>query len=124
MKQPVPYVAARILIAAVFAGLGAERLLVAAGALTGRKPPGLAGLAFSGFELLAGLAIMIGWQAGRLALLLAVMLTVDAIVAHPFWLHEGVTQHDQLLHFLKNFSIVGGLLLLSWHESTTGAGQP
>jgi putative oxidoreductase len=123
MKQPIPYVVARILVASVFVGLGAERLLVKAGVLNGRTPPGAAGVAFSMFELLAGVAIMIGWQAGRLSLLLGVFLMVDAFMAHPFWSHDGVEQHAQLLHFLKNLAIIGGLLLLSWAEAVRPA-QP
>ena len=117
MKQPIPYVVARILLASVFVGLGAERLLVKAGILNGRVPPGFAGIAFSTFEVLAGIAIMNGWQASRLALLLGVFLVVDAFVAHPFWNHGGAEQHEQLLHFLKNLAIIGGFFLLSWTEA-------
>jgi putative oxidoreductase len=121
MKQPIPYVVARMLVASVFVGLGAERLLVKAGFLNGRTPPGVAGVAFSVFELIAGIAIIIGWQAGRLSLLLGVFLVVDAFVAHPFWTYGGTEQHAQLLHFLKNVSVIGGLLLLSWTEAARPA---
>ncbi|MCW1922743.1 DoxX family protein [Luteolibacter arcticus] len=117
MKQPIPYVVARMLIASVFVGLGTERLLEKAGVLTGRNPPGVAGVLFSIFEVLAGIAIMAGWQAGRLSLLLGVLLVVDAFVAHQFWNHGGAEMHAQLLHFLKNVSIIGGLFLLSWTEA-------
>ncbi|MEK7953189.1 DoxX family protein [Luteolibacter soli] len=123
MKQPIPYVVARMLIASVFVGLGAERLLVKAGVLNGRTPPAVAGTLLSIFELLAGIAIMVGWQAGRLSLLLMVFLTVDAFMAHPFWTYGGVEQHDQLLHFLKNLATIGGLLLLSWTEAARPARQ-
>jgi len=121
MNQPVPYVVSRMLVASVFVGLGAERLLVKAGVLNGRVPPGAAGIALSIFELLAGIAIMAGWQAGRLSLMLGVFLAVDAFMAHPFWTYGGVEQHDQLLHFLKNIAIIGGLLLLSWTEAARPA---
>jgi putative oxidoreductase len=121
MKQPIPYLLARMLLASVFVGLGTERLLVKAGILNNRVPPGAAGVALSIFELLAGIAIMAGWQAGRLSLLLGVFLAVDAIVAHPFWTHGGLEQHEQLLHFLKNLAIIGGLLLLSWTEAARPA---
>lgn len=117
MKQPIPYVVSRMLVASVFVGLGAERLLVKAGVLNGRAQPEAAGIALSVFELLAGIAIMAGWQASRLSLLLGVFLAVDAFVAHPFWAYGGVQQHDELLHFLKNIAIIGGLLLLSWTEA-------
>ena len=117
MKHPIPYIIARILIASVFVGLGAERLLEKAGILNGRTPPGAAGVALAIFEVLAGIAIMAGWQAGRLSLLLGVFLAVDAFVAHPFWTFSGVEFHAQFLHFLKNIAIIGGLLLLSWTET-------
>jgi len=117
MKLPIPYVVARMLVSSVFVGLGTERLLVKAGILDGRVPPGAAGVALAIFELLAGVAIMAGWQAGRLSLLLGVFLVVDAFVAHPFWAYSGMEQHAQLLHFLKNVAIIGGLLLLSWAEN-------
>lgn len=121
MKQPIHYILARMLVASVFVGLGAERLLVKAGVLNGRTPPGAAGVALSIFELLAGIAIMAGWQARRLSLLLGVFLAVDAFMAHPFWTHGGAEQHEQLLHFLKNLAIMGGLLLLSWTEAARPA---
>lgn len=117
MKRPPIYLVARALIAVVFIGLGAERLLTKAGLLTGREVPGAAGVGFSLFELLVGCAIAAGWQAGRLALLMAAFLVVDAFAAHPFWKFEGAAQHDQLLHFLKNLSVIGGLLLIFHVES-------
>jgi putative oxidoreductase len=109
-------VLARILIASVFVGMGAERFMTAAGWLEGRNPPGAGGLAFSTIEVLAGLAIMAGWRAGCLALAMAAFLAVDAFLYHPFWKYSGPVQHGQLLHFLKNLSTIGGLLLLFWTE--------
>jgi putative oxidoreductase len=121
MKHPIPYVVARILVASLFVGLGVERLLLKAGVLTGRAVPEAAGLALGIFQLLAGIAIMAGWQAGRLSLLLGVFLAVDAFMAHPFWNYGGLEQHLQFLHFMKNVAIIGGLLLLSWTESVRPA---
>lgn len=118
MNPRLLYVLSRVLIASVFAGLGTERLLSAAGVLSGRNVGNPGSIALSAFELLAGVAIMVGWQAGRISLLMAVFLAVDAFVAHPFWRYTGLEQHGQLLHFLKNISSIGGLLLLSWIETT------
>lgn len=114
MLERALLILARILIPSVFVGLGLERLLIAAGLMAG--PPVSAGaVAFSAFELAAGLAIMIGWQVRWVAALLAVFIVVDAFVAHPFWAFAGgAERHGQLLHFLKNFSTLGGLLLLVW----------
>jgi putative oxidoreductase len=104
-------IAARILIPSVFVGLGLERLLIGAGMVAG--PPVSAGaIVFSAFELIAGLLVMLGWKVPWIAGLLAAFILVDAFVAHPFWTYPVAERHGQLLHFLKNLSTLGGLLLL------------
>jgi putative oxidoreductase len=114
MNHPVFFAFARILIVCVFIGLGAERLLGAAGIGPAANITLSNGtLALSAFELIAGLLIAFGWQVRWLALLMAAFLTFDAALAHPFWRYAGTEQHAQLLHFLKNLSSIGGLLLLA-----------
>jgi putative oxidoreductase len=94
---------ARVLIASVFVGLGFERLLVGAGLLAG-APVSAGAVAFSAFELIAGLAVMLGWKVRWVASLLALFILVDAFLAHAFWTYPAAEQHGQLLHFLKNLS--------------------
>jgi putative oxidoreductase len=118
MSPKVTYLVARFLIASVFVGFGAEHLLAAAQVLPGRALPSAPWMLLYAFEMLAGLAIMLGWQSGRLAFLMAAIIAVDAFAAHPFWKYQGPAQHDQMLHFLKNLSVIGGLLLVSWIESS------
>ncbi|MET0165731.1 MAG: DoxX family protein [Vicinamibacterales bacterium] len=117
MNSLAVFVAARVLIASVFIGLGTERLLTAAGVLgaTG-APTSVGALAFSAFELIAGLLILSGWRVRWVAPLMAALMLGDAFLSHPFWHFAGAEQHGQLLHFLKNISIIGGLLLLWWAE--------
>jgi putative oxidoreductase len=118
LKSGPFYVTARVLSSSVFVGLGLERLLTVAGVLGGGAAPAGAGaVAFSVVELVAGIMIVFGWQVRGVTLLMAAFLLIDAFVAHPFWSHAGREQHEQLLHFLKNLSIIGGLLLLSWTAS-------
>lgn len=113
MENQGLFIAARILIPIVFVGLGLERLLIAANLLEG--PPVSAGAAlFSAFELAAGLAVMAGWKLRWIAGLLAAFIVVDAFLAHPFWTYAAAERHGQLLHFLKNFATLGGLLALIW----------
>ncbi len=100
-------------MALVFVGLGAERLLMATGVLSG-GPVSAGAIAFSTFELLAGLAIMFGWQVRWVAVVMALFLLVDAFLAHSFWSVESAERHGQYLHFLKNMAAIGGLLLLAW----------
>ena len=115
MNSPALYIFARLLVASVFIGLGAERLLIAAGVFGQVVAPISAGaVAFSIFELAAGLAIAVGWKVRWVALVMALFLLVDAFAAHPFWVVAADERHDQLLHFLKNLASIGGLLLLVW----------
>ena len=115
MNQTGLFIAARILIPIVFVGLGLERLLVAGGLVAG--PQVTAGAAvFSAFELAAGLAVMVGWKVRWVAGVLAAFIVVDAFLAHPFWTYAPAERHGQLLHFLKNFATLGGLLALIWAD--------
>ena len=111
------FVGARILIPSVFVGLGLERLLVGAGILAG-GPVSAGALAFSAFELIAGLLVMLGWKVRWVASLLALFIVVDAFLAHAFWTYPIAERHGQLLHFLKNLSTLGGLVLLAWLDDS------
>jgi putative oxidoreductase len=107
------FITARILIPSVFVGLGLERLLVGAGLLAG-APISAGAVVFSAFELIAGFVVMLGWKVRWVASLLALFILVDAFLAHAFWTYPAAEQHGQLLHFLKNLSTLGGLVLLAW----------
>jgi len=47
------------------------------------------------------------------ALAAAALMVVDAVLSHPFWSLAEPDRSAQLLHFMKNACMVGGLLLLS-----------
>jgi putative oxidoreductase len=114
MNHPLVLVMARLLIASIFIVLGGERLLGAAGIgpLAGASFSNVT-LLLSAFELIVGLLIAVGWRVRPLALLMAAFLIVDAVLSHPFWRYTGSAQHAQVLHFFKNLSVIGGLLLLA-----------
>jgi len=107
------FIVARVLIPSIFVGLGLERLLVGAGVLAG-APISAGAIVFSAFELIAGLLVMLGWKVRWVASLLALFILVDAFLAHAFWTYPPAEQHGQWLHFLKNLSTLGGLVLLAW----------
>lgn len=123
MSPRVTYVVARVLIACAFLGIGLEPLLGAAGILPDRGTPTKAWLFFYGFQALAGLVLMLGWQATRITIVMAVLMAVDAFSVHPFWSYRGAEQHEHLMHFLKDLSVIGGLVLVSWVAEQEGAGS-
>jgi putative oxidoreductase len=67
--------------------------------------PGSAVYLKMAIELLAGLALLAGWQTRSAALVLAVFVLVAALFAHLNW-----ADGNQLNHFLKNMAVIGGLL--------------
>jgi putative oxidoreductase len=120
MNPRATYVVARVLIASAFVSFGLERVLTATHVLPDRGNLTPLWTIFYAFQMLAGLTLMFGWQAGRVAMLMAIMTGVDAFAAHPFWNFGGTEQQDHLIHFFKSLSGIGGLLLVSWidaHES-------
>ncbi len=103
----------RILLSLIFIGSGASKLFDPAGTeamITGVGLP--AGLAIPTglFELIAGLAIALGFMTRLFAILLAGFCLVTA-----FFFHNQVGDPLQLAMALKNVAIAGGLLCLFAH---------
>jgi uncharacterized membrane protein YphA (DoxX/SURF4 family) len=59
-------------------------------------------------EVGAGLALLLGFQVRLIALLLVLYLIPTTLIFHNFWSHP-----DQMINFLKNLAIMGGLIELS-----------
>ena len=60
----------------------------------------------------AGSLLALGVLPRPAALALLAALIPTTIVGHPFWEREGPERQQQRLHFLKNLSAIGGLLLV------------
>ncbi len=78
----------------------------------GAPMPMLAAAILIAMDVVVAIAILIGFHTRPLALLLAVYTLGAAIIGHPFWLTEGPQQMNNMIHFYKNLSIMGGLLAL------------
>jgi putative oxidoreductase len=63
-------------------------------------------------ELGGGLAILLGWKTRWAALALVVFLIVVTPVFHGYWAVPPEQVMEQQVNFLKNVSILGGMLLL------------
>ncbi len=108
---------ARLLLAAMFLHSGIDKLthldataaFIAAGGLP--LAPVVAPLV-GAFELLGGLAVVVGWQARTAGLLLALFTLVASFLFHRFWAVHAEQAFVQQLLFLKNLAVAGGMLLL------------
>ena len=63
-------------------------------------------------ELLGGISMVTGFKARWGALALIVFLVPVTLVFHGFWAVPADQQQAQMVEFLKNLSIAGGLLIV------------
>ncbi|VWC71087.1 membrane protein [Burkholderia lata] len=115
---------ARILLMVLFVMFGWSKLTgfsgtVAFMASSGVPAPELSTIVAVVMEFVVGIALVVGVRTRLLALLLALYTLGTAIVGHHYWNMTGAVQYDNMIHFYKNISIIGGLMLLC----VTGAGK-
>jgi putative oxidoreductase len=108
----------RSLIALLFLMAGASKLANLAGtagyiASGGLPAPMLLATAVGAFEVLAGLMLLLGWQARAAAIALAVFTVAASVLFHAFWSVPAEQQMVQQLMFMKNIAVTGGLLVVA-----------
>ena len=115
--QGLPLVIARVLLALMFVLSGISKLTGLEGtagyiASTGLPAPTLLALGAGVVELAGGVLLVIGWQARWAALALAAFTLLASVLFHNFWAMPADKAFMQQLMFLKNLSVVGGLLFV------------
>jgi putative oxidoreductase len=109
---------ARIFLMALFVIFGTDKFLNFSGTADYMAAVGLPLPTFAAFtalvmEFAVGIAILLGFYTRPLALALAIYTVVTALIGHRFWaITDPGVRLDTMIHFYKNMSIVGGLLLL------------
>ena len=68
-------------------------------------------------ELVAGIALLVGYRVELAAGILFIYLIPTTLIFHSFWTAEAAQQQNQMIHFLKNLAIMGGLLQVMWSGS-------
>ena len=109
--------AGRILLAAIFVISGFGKIAGFEG-ITGYiaskglpMPQVLAALTIA-LELGGGLLLVIGYKVRIVAILFFLWLIPTTILFHKFWGIDAAQVQNQMNNFLKNVSIMGGMLLL------------
>jgi putative oxidoreductase len=119
MRDASISVLGRFLLAALFlmsglAKLGATAATTASIASTGLPFPSLLYALTLVVEIGAGVLLLIGFQARAAAAVLALFTVAAAIL-----FHSNFADQNQMIHFLKNIAIAGGLLQVA----AMGAGR-
>ncbi|MBN1210192.1 MAG: DoxX family protein [Myxococcaceae bacterium] len=110
----------RLLFAAIFISSGVNHFLqvnsmTAYASSAGLPAPRFAILASGVIILLGGLCVLLGVFARLGAALLALFLLATAFTMHRFWgLADPQLAQDQLAHFMKNLSMAGGALIITY----------
>lgn len=65
-------------------------------------------------EIGGGLLVLTGYTAKYAALVIALWLIPVTLVFHHFWGIPAEQQQEQMINFLKNVAIMGGLLVLAY----------
>ena len=115
--RPATALLGRCAIAAIFLVSGSAKLVDVAGAAAhmsavGIPYPETLAMFVGVVEILGALSLAFGalTRIGALGLILFMIPTT--LLFHNFWAFEGDEQRMQLVNFLKNLGITGGLLLL------------
>jgi putative oxidoreductase len=121
--------AGRILLGAIFvlSGLGKIATWQATlGYMASKGMPAsnvLLGLTVA-LEVLGGLSVVTGIGARWAAPLLAAYLVPTTLIFHNFWAAPDAEKQMQMANFMKNISIIGGLLMAHAYETVSDAGRP
>ena len=110
----------RILIALIFlmAGLGkitGFEHTVGYIASKGLPLPQLAAVGAIVVELGGGLMLVLGWNTRLAAAAIFVFTAMTALFFHNFWAVPPDQAQNQMIHFMKNISMMGGLLYVVVH---------
>lgn len=68
-------------------------------------------------QIVAGVALVIGWHERVAALSLALFLVPATLTAHNFWAYPGPERQGQFANFLKNVAMWGGLCFVAFRNA-------
>lgn len=112
----------RTLIALIFVLSGFSKIAGFEGTVgyiagKGLPLPQLAAIGAIVVELGGGLSLIVGWKARWAAAAMLVFTAMAAFVFHNFWAVPPDQTQNQMIHFMKNISMMGGLLFVVMHGS-------
>ena len=117
-SQNIILLIARVLLVALFLIFGLPKLsgfsgLVGYMTSLGAPLPTFAAMISIFMEVVASIALIVGFYTRPLALLFVFYTLGTALLGHAYWTMTGDAQHANMINFYKNISIMGGFLLLA-----------
>jgi putative oxidoreductase len=92
--------------------------------LTGMSMPMMLAIAAGALELICGFMIALNFGARFFAILLILFLAATTFYYHDFWNQAGPEARNNMVHALKNLSLIGALFMIAGYGRMSRAPEP
>jgi putative oxidoreductase len=92
--------------------------------LTGMSMPQMLAVAAGALELICGFMIALNFGARFFAILLILFVAAATFYYHDFWNQAGPEARNNMVHALKNLSIIGALFMIAGYGRGPRAAEP
>ena len=92
--------------------------------VTGMSTPQLLAIAAGALELICGIMIALNFGARFFAIVLILFVACVTFYFHDFWNQTGADARNNMVHALKNLSLIGALFMIAGHRKVSHAGEP
>lgn len=92
--------------------------------IVGMPMPQILAIAAGGLEVICGLMIALNFGARFFAILLILFVVGATFYYHDFWNQTGADARGNLVHALKNLSIIGALFMIVGSGGAASAREP
>lgn len=115
--RPATALAGRILLASIFILSGVMKLIDTSGTVGHMEAQGIPyahplAILAGAVEVLGGLSVLTGFATRLGGLALFLFLIPTTVLFHDFWNLSGAERLPQMVNFMKNLAIMGGLLVV------------
>src|ERR1700723_3073637 len=93
------------------------------GGVAGMSTPQLLAIAAGALELICGIMIALNFGARFFAILLILFVAAATFYYHDFWNQTGAEAKNNMVHALKNLSIIGALFMIAGLRKVSHPGE-
>ena len=92
--------------------------------VTGMSTPQMLAIAAGALELICGIMIALNFGARFFAILLILFVAAATFYYHDFWNQAGPEARNNMVHALKNLSLIGALFMIAGYGRMSRAPEP
>src|ERR1700731_174299 len=92
--------------------------------VTGMSTPQMLAIAAGALELICGIMIALNFGARFFAILLILFVAAATFYYHDFWNQSGADAAGNMVHALKNLSLIGALFMIAGYGRMSRAPEP